>query len=266
MSQNYFNAGMTWLGEAGDTSGPEFTLDVQTVWLEDSPNDNNHEFVMMEKLSECIGLHYEVTRIYTNGDKVFFKENKTTEEWTVLYDFDLAVGAGTYVGIIPYPWTDDSKAMITYVKCVDRYRSLEYSNIEVMVMEEYEDENCSTYYGKGLWMVGIGCSRGVLNNSFFEADGAYGRLIKAYNADTVYFNAETVNSINSSISEQIIKVEGNQVVFSGIPADSNIDVFALDGKRVKSICSNLENLSIQIDSPGIYYLRFSGNCKKILIH
>ena len=183
-----------------------------------------------------------VNYLRVEDDKVYFLPNTVSEEWVLLYDFTLKEGEGCTVGIMPYPWNENSRAITTYVKCVGYGQSEVYGGWPVMYLDEYDTADASLCYGRGEWLTGVGSPDGVENNNYFHADSDSGCTL-----DKLILNGEIICSGPSGI--ETIDVAASQITVNGnviSSANEHVTLYGVDGRQIGS------GRQVPAPTPGLY--------------
>lgn len=232
-AQNYFVEGIRWETEVWGSHAPTETA-YETVYLEGTVTVDGKDCLKMWRMTDNDpATTCQATVIYVDGDKVYFLPNTTTNEWTLLYDFGLNEGEGCTIGFVPYPWTETSQAITTYVKSTGVSTCDDNDSLEVMALEEYGDASCSLYLGAGKWLKGLGALNGVLNNGYFEADGMRSKLLSVTLNGTEIYKSSEAGIHDVQEGENAETFEHRKYGLDGRPFDdtSSAGIYIKGGKK-----------------------------------
>ncbi|MBD5204083.1 MAG: hypothetical protein HDS82_04315 [Bacteroidales bacterium] len=217
-AENMFCVGSTWTVEYSGvdpdpfTSGPDLLSSTAVYYTEDNAGDEGKTLRLMERIDDSEPVLQ--TYLKTEGDKVWFKSNSETNEWTLMYDFGLQPGESCEVGIISYPFSETSTATLYTVTCEGIEQDSEYPTIERMKIKVSDkDGNLSD---EGIWLKGVGSSTGVLTNVYFNMVGVNATLLTeaTVNGKKVYGNTgsgiEEVET-ETSVSDRIYDLQGREL-------------------------------------------------------
>lgn len=170
-----------------------------------------------------------------------------------MYDFNLKEGDGCTVYSIPL--NDNIKSPEpTYVKCIQTGLNPYYGNIPQIALHEFTDSSLSNYIGEGEWLVGIGSTKGVIENNRFEIlDGRTSHLTHASYYDNIICQYAP-SSINF-LDNQSIQVSVNGKTLQ-IPkcSDSIISVFTLEGILLENTDISCGECQITLPHKGTYII------------
>lgn len=265
-AQSNFEEGMRWseIGYGTHTPYPEFST---SNFVIKGDTVSNGARALKLYANEGVGSYHLVTLLKQEGSKIYFQSNSKAKDWTLMYDFDLKPGEGCYVASPSYHWSDSYVPRTTYVKCSETGFHEKFDNLACLSIEEYADDSCAEFLGKGYWLTGIGSVNGLLKNCGFGNIGATSKLIFASNG---YW--ETFNTSPSGTAEVIddfgfiYHIDGLNVTVPPYGnAGGDCKMYTSDGGEVPGEYDSKGVLSFNVPEPGIYILTNEHTTKKILV-
>ena len=258
--QNFIKEGVTWYTEYISSHLPTAQPIIEEVTLEATQEEGS--FLLYTYYDKYADEGKRLTAyLKTDGEKVLFRPvNSESEEWYTLYDFGLAVGEGCYVGY----GISNPTPVIHYVKCVAIEEGTGEDDWTLMTMEEYNDSSCSLYYGKGVWIKGLGAKRGIVNNAYFEADGGGSTLLKVTDGDRVIYEHAPLSV--ASVSEESglsVSIEGGNLLISAAEG-SVAHLYSRSGMLIGTYSVGETPVSVPLPGKGVYILESDGAVRKII--
>lgn len=227
-AENYFTEGTQW--EVIITTPLPFESRAHVIYSLESPTTVAGY--------ECLGLYCaEIDKpdskvltnwIRTEGEKVYFlKNDDTSEDWSLLYDFGIQPGGIAEVKLA-YLNSDEPFVMM----CEKKTSADDYGGFPSMTMMDVYEHDVESYPSdmirRGVWLDGLGSHGGPLFNGGYDLDGGPGCLLLRATR-----NGETICSFRG---------------YSGIP-DVPVSPEALEEPAV---CYDMQGRPAQPDKPGIY--------------
>lgn len=264
LCENIFCEGTTWTVEYIGTHNPDgYGNYVEYKIQGDTIIGNTQSYKLYSIPSSNNSTIIPITFLRSSEDKVWFW-HENSSDWYLLYDFSLKIGEGCYVYTIP---TSDEKTIPskTFVVCSSIETSSSYGNKEQLIIHEYNDDSCEYFIGEGKWMIGIGSTKGIIeNNNFEEMDGFTSRLIK------VSSFGEEICAYNPSNTEHVTEPEftitiNNKKIKIPFQPSEHISIYSTNGTLVKKIKPHISESKISLQTGGSYVI-VAGDYKfKIMI-
>lgn len=268
-AENWFKEGTIWNTEFYPEY-PNDEISYTKSWLSPVNDDNGNDILGL--FEERISNESEPVLkafIKTEGEKVFFRNIDEEEgDWYLLFDFDLNEGEGSDVWLIGTKGYDD-KPYTSYLKCVQIIENdPEFDGWTTMRMEEWSKYNQSdeTYLaGTGVWIKGLGGSKGPESNMYLQVDGLHSKLLSVTYNDEMIYKVESAKVETSLIDNIKISIQGLKVLISGINENLNVSIYTLDGKNVFNKISNEPTIEFIVPEPGVYLISVNGKTTKIKV-
>lgn len=253
MGENLFQEGSIWHVRYTGTHRPDPVYTDTEFRAEGDTTINGSEALKIS--SAIIGNGAPATpAVYVkseNGRILFWDKN--TRDWYLMYDFNLKEGDGCTVYSIPL--NDNIKSPEpTYVKCIQTGPNPYYGNIPQIALHEFTDSSLSNYIGEGEWLVGIGSTKGVIENNRFEIlDGRTSHLTHASYYDNIICQYAPSGII--FLNDQSIQVSVNGKTLQFPQSGSNtISVFSSAGILLDNIDISSGECRISLPDKGIYII------------
>lgn len=253
MGENFFQEGTTWHVRCTGTHHPDPVYTDIEFRAEGDTTINGSTALKIS--STIIGNGAPATpSIYVKSEngRILFWDNNT-RDWYLMYDFNLKKGDGCTIYSIPL--NDHIKSPEpTYVKCTHTDLNQYYDNIPQIALQEYTDSSCSTYIGDGEWLVGIGSTKGVIENNRFEIlDGGTSYLTHVSSFDNIV--CRYAPSGVKTPDQQTVQICINGKTLH-IPecSDNRISVFTPEGILLKDTDISCGGCQISLPSSGIYII------------
>lgn len=258
-AQTYFTDGLTWETEYISTSTPQGLYSICEYSLEEDMNDS-HIYLVYGSTGSS-GKEF-ITKIKVENDLIFFWDSLESE-WFLLYNFGLKVGE-TCTVYRPLR-QQSSRHTETIIKCVgESIFSNEYCQLPCMLLEEYHDDSGEIPSSEGIWIKGLGCIRGILENNGFDLDGGGSQLLSASYGYEVIFRANSFANIdNITVKSKTIKINGKNIEISYYDGNNIISIYTVDGMLLKSLNLEDNDIELTINHTGIYIMVI-GESKLIL--
>lgn len=259
--QNFIKEGVTWYTEYISSHLPTAEPIIEEVTLEATEEENC--FLLYTYYDKDAEEGKKLTAyLKTDGEKVLFRSiNSESDQWYTLYDFGLTPGEGCYVGL----GVSNPTPIKTYVKCVAIDEGSGDDDWTLMTMEEYKDSSCSMYYGKGIWIKGLGAQRGIISNAYFEADGGGSTLLKVTDGDKVVYESSPLSV--ASVSEECglsVLIEGDKLLISA-EEETVAHLYSRSGMLLGTYNVGQTPLSVSLPGKGVYILESNGSARKIIL-
>lgn len=261
--QTFFTDGMTWRTKITSTSAPEPQSIVEISRLDGIENIDGVNALRMyceydgEANSKSLSAY-----IRTDGDKVYFRPvGSETKDWYLMYDFALDIGKGCYV-FSPVYKDNDGKPMKSYIKNIGISQD-DYNKLSLINLEEYEDETCTTYIGKGEWIKGVSSKLGVNYNIGFSMDGAGTGLLEASNGDNIVYKYETTAISGILSTSPQIRTIGLNLYISSLKTEDTVKVYSVDGTQIGVYSAKDNSVNILLPHDGTYILKYGDVSEKI---
>ncbi len=260
--QTYFKDGMEWVTRLNGTHAPKPVFVHETIALEGDTLVGGMPALKMFCTNDTDGQRTLIAVIRTEGEKVYFKTAAYSDEWYLMYDFGLQPGEGCYVYYLPRHANDLYKS---YIKCVGEADNSEYGGWAAMRLEEYPSDACEQLYGSGVWLKGLGCPNGVVENTRFEDDGG-GRLLleAAYNGRTIY-SKKTTGVSPIAAAPAGLRIDGTNVYISHAEAIGSVSLYTDSGLLLNSRYIPGREAHIALPGNGIYLLKTGQQTHKISV-
>ena len=253
--------GMVWRTKVTSTSFWYLPTTIQCVTIEET-NDGDSFNVIRWKEEDPSNEEF-IGSLKIEGEKVFLKSAYNTK-WYLLYDFGLQPGEGCYV-YAPSSSIHDKTPVHTYLKCVGLDDTFDSGKWTLMKMEEYDNEFCETYYGKGEWIKGLSSLKGFLWNLHFEALGGNGVLLDVTDNGTIIYSHDTTGvEAVAEAAEPQIRIDGNSLV---VTANAPVDgaVYSASGIVVGNYSFGSDPTQIALPASGLYIVKIAKEARKIMI-
>lgn len=268
-AQGYFQDGMVWEMSVCGTQDPYPVWVSETVSLKGITEVDGVQALRMFYESENVEKR-ELTVVRTEGDKVYFKNNKNSSEWTLLYDFGLQTGEGCVVGAINMNWENDDKPITSYLKCVDIEEGRDaYAGFDVMILEEYRNEAMEDCIGEGKWLKGLGSPTGVTQNIRFDVEGgAATMLIEGILRGAKVFPKDT-NGIDGVITSDgfiTVCVSSGRMKMYDIDPSRSLSVYSADGRCVFYRAKPQTSESVKLEASGLYIVKNGSDVQKLVVN
>ncbi|MDE5652065.1 MAG: hypothetical protein K2I48_01195, partial [Muribaculaceae bacterium] len=250
--QNHFVDGMTWRTRVCGTHDPEAKESIEVVSIEKGVD--NDCFNMYRSYEDNAYDREFIAVIKNEGSKVYFNPaGINSSEWYLLYDFGLKPGEGCFV-YCPLAISEDSKPYKTYVKClcIDEKFNEDW---DVLRLEEYTDDSCTTMIGNGSWIRGLSSVNGVLYNNRFEDDGFGSVLLDVRdNERIIYSNSQSGILETTDIASVEVKIDGLEISIS-VDDDVYGCIYSQTGLNIGEFRFSKTPTCIKLSNRGIYILR-----------
>lgn len=251
--ENFMKEGMKWDVRTNGTHQPENAGFSYTTVSIDKANDGGTELLGFYRTESGTPEPKLTGYMKTEGEKVFFRPLTADTDWYLIYDFGLNPGEGATV--YEAESLIDNELRSTYIKCTEIKESEVFNNQEIMMLEEYPDESCTSHADTGIWIKGVSSVMGVLYNNRFGVDGIGRTLMKAYDGDKVIYEYDPAGAGNITDSDECrIQLEGMTVtVTASTPQDAML--YSNDGILLKKLQVSAQPSSFTLPQKGIYILR-----------
>lgn len=261
---SYFKDGMKWVVEYYGTQQPNGVFSQKTYSLEGDSIINDIKALKMYVSSDDLDSGKElVSIIHEEDDKVLFWDSYT-QNWYLMYDFNLEEGEGCDA-YDPKSCKSGSTPTSSYIKC-SAFQDDVFNRLSALDVEEYKSIGDNFLLGQGLWIKGIGSSKGVLENIGFDYDGGNSILAEAsYCGDIIYKNGESrINSVESIPYK--IGVNDTGITISGSGNIGKLTIHAVDGVFVGEYNVSGSVATIPLQHKGIYIISINNFIAKICFY
>ena len=169
LGQNAFKAGTHWESLTNMCYPPFDSYHIVTS-LVDSDNTDN------ECLEVYLWNEYDpevkklIGRLRCDADKIYLQHANDIDKWVLMYDFGLQPGDDCFVSCVEF--SGDGKYETFHLRCLERTISEKYGGLPCIKLGEIYDYNGKEIIdGEGVWILGIGSTRGLLDNAGFSLVG-----------------------------------------------------------------------------------------------
>lgn len=260
--QTFYSDGMKFRTQRCATIAPSPDISYSVVTLEQTEEPNCFNIYEADEDNESDKEFVAVMK--TEGSKVFFKYNDSdASEWYLFYDFDLQPGEGCY--FYNPCFKRESAPLKSYLKCTGIEKSYRGSEWDLILLEEYEDDNCSVRLRTGSWLKGLSSLGGFLFNNGFGLDGICSRLMEVSdNGNVIYSVPETGVSEVADLAVPSVRIDGLNVYVSMNDAARG-SIYTLSGACLGNYSFGKTPTRIQLPEKGAYILKTGNISKKIFV-
>ncbi|MDE6230463.1 MAG: hypothetical protein K2M37_02465 [Muribaculaceae bacterium] len=185
--------------------------------------------------------------VKTEDNRVYVSEDGT-QDWLLIYDFNLQPGEGTTIYHYPYGGSG-SRVITTYVECKEIVDSPDYPGLKIMKLEEFESESDRSYPRYGEWLIGIGSADGVLHNGRFQMDGGGSRLVEVLvDGKQVYKNEPTGLKESYEGDGDYFEIKGDKLVIKDPIGSLEWGLYSVDGLIIANGVANGQKCEIDLPS------------------
>lgn len=255
---NYFVPGTKWYDEVqGLPSFPE-NRSVYTVWLEAETEAYGSTCMpMYQVMDDDETTKTFVKYIKVEGDKVYYHPN-FDGEWELMYDFGLQVDEMCYVG---YPRWNMNQTQTTNYNYLVNTGDTEVQGIPSMNMSIYRNGTLDPF-DKGVWLLGIGSTTGVLENCTYGIAGGLFSLLKVEsNGTVVYEGTSSIHklSVNSGVD---VRTSGRVLSISGLDKPTQVRIYTASGALVNELLTDAATFEVKLNYAGLYIVRVGDSVYK----
>lgn len=228
-----FKDGTQWICEASGTQTPEPTITRYVLFIEGDTLINDKSYMKLYRAGDETPEDKTLANcLRKEGDRIYFLPYRGATEEVLMYDFGMQVGESAEIGLMPYYWTETSKAVMTTVKCTGYSSvSLNGQEYEVMELEEYSDDGYN--FGNGQWIKGMSSTKGLDGNGYFMVEGGSSRLLKVIvDGETVY-DAEPLADIEMTATPEGGDAEEIRYKLDGTIFDESDTGFYIQNGRIR---------------------------------
>lgn len=262
-AENYFVDGTRWDVLSSGTSIPGGLEAEHYYYISGDTVINDvvaHKMYCYEKFDGSVSETSLCAIVRTEGDKVYVKKSKVSNEWGLLYDFGLK--PGEVCKVVESTFYEKEKDPNTfYVRCNNVSASEKYPGYEEMVMESYysEDDDKTPLYG--IWYKGIGSDEGPLHNGSFLLVGASYALMSVWSWNTQIFSRD-ISKLSTAIASKDYRIIGRSLIWD-CDEVNNISIYTTDGSLIYSQTG--ESGNFQFPVAGVYIIRVNGESTRTCI-
>lgn len=275
-----FVEGTCWnTGWAGIVQKPDGSLETsrseQYMLLEGEEEVNGYKAMKLWKVS---GENPEdkqfFTFIRTEGEKVYFLEDKSRDDWGLLYDFEPLYGQPCTYSTLDWRGHREETLPMVYIGSLSGYHSYNEQGLETMRFLFSLDFDPEAEYGPeygetiGLyhmeWVKGVGSVYGLFD--FFFTVGFTSTLSKVWNGDKVFYDITRPTEIATTESgKPVITVIGKTGSITGVPEGATVEAYSADGRAVARVYGSCDRTSVAFPGAGVYVIRIDGRSYKVLV-
>ena len=228
-----FKDGTQWVCEAFGTHTPEPTITKYVLFIEGDTLINDKSYMKLYRASdETLADKALANCLRKDGDRIYFLPYRGAEEEVLMYDFGLQIGESAEIGLMPYYWTESSKAVMTTVKCTG-YSSVSSNEqkYEVMELEEYRDDGYN--FGNGQWIKGMSSTKGLDGNGYFMVEGGTSRLLKVIVGGETIYDAEPLADMEMTVVPEATDTQDIRYKLDGTVFDENDTGFYIQNGKIR---------------------------------
>ncbi|MCM1319451.1 MAG: T9SS type A sorting domain-containing protein [Muribaculaceae bacterium] len=202
--------------------------------------------------------------VRAEGSRVYYVTSLDATQWSLLYDFDVALFQECSLQY-PMPWGTDSATHTFNLRCLQWYDVYDTDpGYEMMFLQKFDEDFAPEGYA-GQWIRGFG-NVGFPTQNIIGMDGEMrSRLVRAYRGEKVFYDNKTLAIDQTLADEFTVEQQGLTVIINGVPAGQPLQLISLDGNVL--LCSHTTDAPVKLDLPdsGIYILRVGDITKKIVV-
>lgn len=267
-AQNYFVEGTRWVESTWSTAYPQPTSGQINYYI---AGDTIINGIKALKLYEGTDAEYSMSEgrlraiIRTEGDKVWVKKSKVSNEWGLLYDFGLKPGEGCdLVRSNYYEGTNEPETI--HVQCTNVRPSESHPGIEEMVIQPIIEDlvgvDPSDIFD-GVWYKGIGSEEDLLTcNAMFKPVGGGAWLSEVwYKGEQVFCN--NPSGIETMSTTPIpYKIKGRDLLCEPT-LSADIAVYTVDGKCIYT--QPASQCNYKFPHSGMYIIRANERVTSVMV-
>lgn len=275
-----FVEGTCWnTGWAGIVQKPDGSLETskseQYMLLEGVEEVNGYKAMKLWKVSgKDFGDKEFLMFVRTDGEKVYFLEDKSRDDWGLLYDFEPSYGkACTYTTLDSHGYRDDTYPLV-YIGSWSGDHSYNEQGLETMRFISQWDFDPDSEYGPEHgetaghydmeWVKGVGSVYGLLD--YHLTVGFTSTLGKVWNGDKVFYDITRPTDIATTESEEpVITVIGKTGLITGVPEGTSVEAYSVEGRAVARVSGACDGATVTFPGAGVYVLRIAGQSYKVLV-
>lgn len=202
--------------------------------------------------------------VRAEGDKVYFVTSPDAEQWSLLYDFSVALFAPCKVQYV-MPWGTDSYPYAFELRCMQWFDVYDVDpGYELMFLQKFDDNFTPEGYA-GQWIRGFG-NVGFPTQNILGVEGDMrSRLARAYNGEKVFYENKTVSVDYLKDNELSIEQVGRHLNISGLVTGQPIQITSINGNVIYHNQVFADTFDIDLPDSGIFVVCTAGKATKIVV-